>query len=1540
MAAAAGARAANEAVKAAANKQLATMLQTTTPLSETVYHKFAAELDLHALAYDWEPWILDYNIPRPAGANLTVKEKADEKNAFLVIKKKTLQHPVGDTLEACPIGNSQEAAKILKEHFHSSSQAGQARAMHAFYSSSMAKTNLNVTAWAAHVRRSAKIVEEVGGQANERAQCVQFVHGLLSPQFNPIKTVLDAGQQRPWAQTVKLVLEYAAANNLETLTKNSHRDRRAKIYTLDDDTGNYNQRKPDVCRQWQRYDCRFGDRCKFEHSGPGANRANNTHRHGGGKKKGGNPNKEHPAADCHYCNSSDHVLRNCPVLKGDLAPQAPTTSQVSDQGSNVHVLDDQRDPDFVFYADDACQSDSESQTVDQDATPNPINAITAIMAALWLMMYTPLRALAGNAARFPGKTTAAVLLALSLLIVLSDGARPASQGGARIRSEAYYASNQTAPTTLRFQNKFEWCCDTGTNRFVTNDLADFIPDSINYTPTVVAVGGGNISSSCTGAVLIKSLTTDALIKCNDVLYMPHCRKKLMPASPFLRQGCSLQLKGRRVSSGSANSEITRRRVTSGSDCDTVSLSASDGKSLFKGKEIGGLYYYKSKTVRAASPAAHTAPEDKGQSYFGLPIGRIGTSAQNFGRRLLETHWAYGHLHFDKLRKLLGLKKGDNPDCPACSMAKSRRGPIRENRPRSTRVNHRMHLDLGFLKMGDAFQVCVDDYTRVSYLDVLDGKGSALTAWRNLKARLENKHSPWTFAIVRSDSEPIYLTAEWKKHCTEEGLEHEHSSRYRHDQNGVAEARVDAIGTSYRAMMLQANAPESVAHHCLRHANVVVNNSPTKANNGLTPREKEAGLRLPINRSLLRGPFGCLVFAHIYKEERRPGKHHPRGIPCVYLGYDDTNNTFLVKEWATGDEYYQADLTFHPTVFPWRADPQQRKTWLREFDDLAPYVIEGTEEDVPNGPRQSERQRGYMYSGDRDLRSIPDKDVPPPDAQANADIHFVHTFGPENPTWKQAMESKFADEWLKAEALEKASIATHDVFELVPRSEAAGHKIWRPRPVLKVKINPPTEEQPSATLDKFKFRLTIAAFTKQLTQGIDYAEKAASTVRWASIKMICALAVLHDWPLRLLDISTFFLHGQFKESEPPVYMEQYERWATVDKPAKDWVCRLKKSLYGHPAAPFCAQRELRATITEGGEFKNTTADDCVYVSTGPLNKYAVCGAHVDDILCTGEEAGQDAIEAKLRRKFNITRVDDPQLVTGIQIHRVREKKWLKLHQAGFIEKLLKKWQMTNCKPTDTPMDPGTARAFMLLEPDTDPDPALVKLYQGLVGDLLWLSVHTRPDLVFTTNLASRALKSPTQKHFDLIANRPLRYLAGTIHYGTVFHHVSKEWKHSGASDSDLAGDLRTGRSTVAEFSKLGDYGCINARSTLERKIATSTGQAETYGLQSQAKQVVWERHMLKDMRHPMTKPTQVQCDNEGVVKQTTKFINHTAAKHYRIAQAYIRQLCAEKVIDVTKVPTTDNPADIFTKALHAPAFKKHRETVMGPQEPPAGADPSP
>ncbi len=1008
-----------------------------------------------------------------------------------------------------------------------------------------------------------------------------------------------------------------------------------------------------------------------------------------------------------------------------------------------------------------------------------------------------------------------------------------------------------------------------------------------------------------GAILVKSLTQGCVVRCEKALFLPHCEKKLMPASAFVRLGCKIVLE----------------------DFDKVSLYSEKGDVIFSGKEVDGLYYFHSETVHSTS-----------STFFGLPLNttEADVSAPDFSKRFLEAHWSFGHLHFKKLRKLFRLGKGDDPDCPACTIATSRKQALSKSKyNRSTRVNHRKHVDIGFTRNSEiCFQLVIDDYTRESFLDVLTSKADCLTSFQTLQKCHDNDHAPYRLAVVRTDCEAIYTTPVWDLYCEQQGYAREFSGRYRHDQHGVVERAMQAIGVPFRCMMIQGNAPECDAPDALRHANVIRNNSPTKANNGWSPREKNAGRRLPVNQRLLRGPLFCLIFAHVYEEERH--KNAPRGIPSVYLGYDSVNNVYLVKEWESGKRYFTADVTFHPHTFPYRSNPTRSLKQIHAFDDLAPHVLvpidsesKGENEGKKEGkygedtPRRSHR---VTFPSDQALRNFPDVDLPP---STKANNHFIHGFGPDPNDWPEAEMSKYGNEWILARLNEQNRFKSHGVLELVLRAQvvAAGKKIFKPRPVMKIKVNPPSLQHPHGSIDKFKYRLTIAAFTKSLIQGIDYEEKYASTVRWDSIKVLLAIACKENHDIVLFDISSFFLYAPLLDE---VYMEQADGWEDPDKPKSLWVCKLKKSMYGLPQSPHNAQKELKATLIQGGVFKATSSDDCIYVGQEQGMDYSALGAHVDDLCAIGTKSGLEKIRKTLSGKFDITEKINPDVITGVQIERDRQKHWLKIHQTAYTTEMLVKYGMAECKGADTPIDPGTARELMLL-PTDEKDVNVVKAYQTFVGELIWLR-KTRLDLFFLISLLSRFLQNATARHLAIAKGRPLQFLKRTSSYGLVFAPGSGEWTLSGASDSDLAGDLNTARSTLGHCAHLGAFGAVLTSCGLERKICTSTGQGETYAVQALVKHIEWLRAFLNELGHAMDGPTMVYVDNNGVLKQSTKAVNHTMAKHYRIAQAYIRQMVDYGVVKLARVGTEENYSDIFTKALHGPAFIKHQFRIMGPQVP--------
>ena len=370
--------------------------------------------------------------------------------------------------------------------------------------------------------------------------------------------------------------------------------------------------------------------------------------------------------------------------------------------------------------------------------------------------------------------------------------------------------------------------------------------------------------------------------------------------------------------------------------------------------------------------------------------------------------------------------------------------------------------------------------------------------------------------------------------------------------------MQSIGVPFRAM-----------RKCSGKA-LIRNNSPTTANKGLTPLEKKAGRKLPLNKRLLRAPIFSLCFSHVYSDNR--AKHGRRGIACVYLGYDPINNTYLVMQCDNQREYYTADVEFFPTVFPYRTNRLKEVGALNRFEDLAPQTTDLIPSSDNAEIRKPIRQQGYMFSGDKPISEIPDVDSPPKESESTT--LTVQDWGPDPTTWEEAMAAHDADQWIKADLAEKEQFKALDVYDVVLRSQATsrGKRIFKFKEVFKRKFNPPDEKNPHGSLDKHKVRLTIAAYTKTLTEGIDYQEKNASTVRWTAVKILLAIAVKFDYDITLIDIASFFLYGDLDEE---VYMEFPPRWAEEEQDSPEYVWLLKKGVYGWPAASHRAQKKLKS-----------------------------------------------------------------------------------------------------------------------------------------------------------------------------------------------------------------------------------------------------------------------------------------------------------------------------------------------------------------------------
>lgn len=122
--------------------------------------------------------------------------------------------------------------------------------------------------------------------------------------------------------------------------------------------------------------------------------------------------------------------------------------------------------------------------------------------------------------------------------------------------------------------------------------------------------------------------------------------------------------------------------------------------------------------------------------------------------------------------------------------------------------------------------------------------------------------------------------------------------------------------------------------------------------------------------------------------------------------------------------------------------------------------------------------------------------------------------------------------------------------------------------------------------------------------------------------------------------------------------------------------------------------------------------------------------------------------------------------------------MKIVQTNFIDKLLDKFNMSNCNGKKTPMEKGF---------QNDPKSEIVDVpYRELIGGLMYLSLTTRPHITYSVSYLSRFLDKPTLETWNA-GKRILRYLQETKNIGLIYNKVNIESLLTAYSDSDWASD---------------------------------------------------------------------------------------------------------------------------------------------------------
>lgn len=863
------------------------------------------------------------------------------------------------------------------------------------------------------------------------------------------------------------------------------------------------------------------------------------------------------------------------------------------------------------------------------------------------------------------------------------------------------------------------------------------------------------------------------------------------------------------------------------------------------------------------------------------------------------HRRLGHFPiraFDDLKKVVAdpeVLPVDRPiiDCETCEKSKMVRNISKDTANSCTDILQKIHSDVSgpfsTKSLGGKlyYVTFIDEYSRYIEVKFITHKHEVEDAVKEFIKRVE-RQTEKKVKIFKSDNGGEYISKSLIGFFKSVGIKIENSIPRIHETNGLAERTNRTITTMARTNLIDSELPQYLWAEAVAHAVYTKNRIPHTFIKK-TPFEVFYGKKPHIGSLKY---FGQKAYIHIPSEARIPGsKFQSRAQQAVLVGYSEKPGWY--RFWNGMKVSISRDYKFPPEedviVLPTLGE-NGRKLHSDHFGDWN-VLKKNNETESPSSPEPSTSEISPRLSCPSSSPELSTSDILPRRScrQRNPPTRFDQEFcniaTDEPVSYNEAVTCPESKYWIDAINDELKSMEENEVWDIVQLP--AGEKPVGCRWIFKKKLSV------DGKILKYKARLVAQGFSQ--IPGTDFQEVFSPVVRYETIRILIAHAVHRNMVTRQMDIKTAFLNG---ELDCCIFMKIPEG---VDaQPGR--VCRLKKSIYGLKQSPRQWNHKLVRVLTQI-QLEQSQADPCLFMSNdGSL----IVAIYVDDILVLGTTVGKvEIVENLLTDNFEVTHLGIPRYLLSIQI--TWHENYAVLHQEQYINIILEKYGLVNCKPTHTPMDIGT-KPEKGRENDERSDKII---YQSKIGSLLYLAMGTRPDIAHAVNVLSQFCVDPTVIHSNMVQHL-MRYLKGTKKKCLIYKRSTSPYisMYSDASYASCLDDRKSYSGYIAFYGQA----VVCWSSKKQQSVAVSTTEAEYMALSAACRQTIWMSYITKDLRVSLS--LKLYCDNQASIHLSHNPVQHQRSKHIDVHYHYVRERVLEKDVSVIYVASKDNIADLLTKPL--------------------------
>nr|GEU36598.1 retrovirus-related Pol polyprotein from transposon TNT 1-94 [Tanacetum cinerariifolium] len=316
---------------------------------------------------------------------------------------------------------------------------------------------------------------------------------------------------------------------------------------------------------------------------------------------------------------------------------------------------------------------------------------------------------------------------------------------------------------------------------------------------------------------------------------------------------------------------------------------------------------------------------------------------------------------------------------------------------------------------------------------------------------------------------------------------------------------------------------------------------------------------------------------------------------------------------------------------------------------------------------------------------------------------------------------------------------------------------------------------------------------------------------------------------------------------------------VDPKFPNKVYKVVKALYGLHQDPRAWYATL-STFLEKSGYRRGAIDKTLFIKQDKKDIMLV-QVYVDDIIFGSiKKSWCNEFKELMKNRFQMSSVGELTFFLGLQVKQKEDG--IFISQDKYVAEIWEKFDFLSVKTSSTLIE--TQKPLVKDKEAANVD---VHLYRSMIGSLMYLTA-SRPDIMFTVCACSRFQVTPTTSHLQAVKRIFRRLISWQCKKQTI--------------------------------------------------MATSTTEAEYVAAAHCCGQVLWIQNQLLDYRFNFMN-TKIYIDNESTICIVKNLVFHSKTKHIEIRHNFIRVAYEKKLIQVLKIYTDDNVADLLTKAFEVSWF---------------------